>query len=161
VFSITYLSHRLIDPHNQAGMLDDIMIDAIARNTALGITGLLIVSPDHFAQLLEGPRLAVEAVMTSIKTDRRHTAVRIVRQSDIAMARCSNWRMVRLDQPGFGVSAISPLLKAAHFGEDPEAVNRLEQLIDSMATRRRDLLLAAQSQHASTSDTARPIRRTL
>jgi hypothetical protein len=50
VFSITYVSQNLIDPPNRARVLADIMVDAVSRNTELGITDLLIVSPDHFAQ---------------------------------------------------------------------------------------------------------------
>jgi hypothetical protein len=138
LLSITYVSQSLIDPQDRARALNDLMVDAISRNTDLDITGLLIVAPDHFAQLLEGPRLAIETVMTSIEADPRHTAVQIVQQSTIETARFRNWRMARFDQPNFGVIAICPLLMAAHKGNDLEAIDRLDQLIDQIATSRQD-----------------------
>jgi Sensors of blue-light using FAD len=42
------------------------------RNPQLGLTGALIFSGGHFAQLLEGPSGAVEAMKASICSDDRH-----------------------------------------------------------------------------------------
>lgn len=138
MFSLTYISQASIDPRDRATALDDIMTVAVARNTMLDITGLLIISPGHFAQILEGPMLAVETVMASIKADPRHTALRIVRQSSIEKTCFPHWRMARLDSDNFGATTIAPLLMAAHAEGDPKAVDRLDRLIELVAT---DLLL--------------------
>lgn len=45
------------------------------HNPARNITGALAFSGDHFAQLLEGPQPALEALLTSIRRDPRHAVL--------------------------------------------------------------------------------------
>jgi hypothetical protein len=69
---LAYVSRPLgYDPQQ----LDDILQTARARNGALGITGMLVSRWDLFAQVLEGPAAAVDAVFASIRRDHRHVQV--------------------------------------------------------------------------------------
>lgn len=56
---------------------DDFDIQSIVdasrtRNATLKVTGALAFSGEHFAQVLEGAKPALEALMTSIRRDPRH-----------------------------------------------------------------------------------------
>ncbi len=133
MISNVYVSQSLINAADRNRMMDDIMTVSIARNTMLGITGLLIASPDHFVQLLEGSVLGVEEVMHRIGADPRHTACRIIRQSSINAASCRHFRMARFDYDNFGTAVIDPLLMAVHTGMDANAIRRLECLIEAVA----------------------------
>ena len=42
------------------------------RNAQLSITGVMLFDGHRFCQLLQGPELAVQALMTDIRRDRRH-----------------------------------------------------------------------------------------
>lgn len=42
------------------------------RNATLRVTGMLIFSGEHFVQCLEGPEEALNALLWSIRADRRH-----------------------------------------------------------------------------------------
>jgi hypothetical protein len=53
------------------------------RNRRLDVTGMLAQSDDHFAQVLEGRREAVDEVMARISRDSRHAAVRILLEESI------------------------------------------------------------------------------
>ena len=133
MMSLIYVSRCLIDPADRTPVLEDILVVSLARNTTLGITGLLIVAPGHFAQLIEGPEPAIAAVMSSITVDPRHAGCRVVCQTTISQASRPHWRIVRYDSAGFGTAAIDPLLMAAHAGTDVNAVTSLEWLIGAVA----------------------------
>lgn len=45
---------------------------ARSRNAACGVTGLLVYSGEHFAQMLEGPAEAVAPIVAAIRADPRH-----------------------------------------------------------------------------------------
>ena len=133
MISLIYVSQSRINPADRARMMDDIMTISIARNTMLGITGLLIASPHHFAQLLEGPTHHVLAVMSSITSDPRNATCRILRRARIEQVSSPHWRVARYDSHNFGIDVIDPLLMAAHAGIDPHAIHRLQRLIEIVA----------------------------
>jgi hypothetical protein len=130
---LTYVSRPLIALADRAQLLADIQAVSAARNSMLDITGLLIASPEFFAQVLEGPIDDVEAVMASILADPRHHDIRIVGRSDVATRRFPRWRMAVFDSANFGSGSISPLLAAAHAQDAPHAVSRLDRLIEAIA----------------------------
>jgi hypothetical protein len=71
---LLYASKAHVDPCGKS--LRDIVDTATSRNAALGVTGVLCFSGDHFLQLLEGPVSALEELMTSIRGDDRHSILR-------------------------------------------------------------------------------------
>ena len=76
--SIFYVSARTAAGPGDGAQVDAIMRTARARNAALGITGALIATPSHFAQLIEGPAAAIDAVFASILADPRYRDVRVL-----------------------------------------------------------------------------------
>lgn len=42
------------------------------RNASLDVTGLLVYSGEHFAQVLEGPGASLDSLIASIRADARH-----------------------------------------------------------------------------------------
>ena len=76
VFQLVYTSKAV-----QEFWPDDLLAlveKARTKNAPRGITGMLLFHDDHFLQLLEGPELAVCACFNVIKTDPRHTGVRVL-----------------------------------------------------------------------------------
>lgn len=67
---LVYVSKAFIDPCG--GAPRDILEVSTQRNAALGVTGVLCFSGDHFAQLLEGESSALTQLMNSIRRDTRH-----------------------------------------------------------------------------------------
>lgn len=99
----------------------------------LDITGVLLVTPEYFAEQLEGPLNSVEEVMTSIRLDERHQDLRIVQQVEILTARFSNWRMLRFNGESAGEGGIAEIIATAHLRCDPFSARRLERLITTVA----------------------------
>ncbi|WP_336991443.1 BLUF domain-containing protein [Leucobacter sp. VD1] len=57
--------------------LELLLSDARSRNSAVGITGLLLYRNDRFIQFLEGEPAAIDELMLKIQRDRRHTNIRV------------------------------------------------------------------------------------
>ena len=69
---------RLIGPMSKAD-IQQILASSQRRNSELGITGYLCVSPTHALQCLEGNRDSVNGLYNLIVTDPRHGNVTLLR----------------------------------------------------------------------------------
>ncbi len=67
------------------------------NNEKHGLTGLLLFTGDHFAQLLEGPEDALSRVMWCIARDPRHTAMRKLFAKPVARRSVHQWSMRLLE----------------------------------------------------------------
>lgn len=74
-------------------MIDAIVAQSRAHNTALGITGILCHGGDVFMQVLEGGRDVVNALYGQIVADRRHRDVTLLDYAEISERRFSSWTM--------------------------------------------------------------------
>jgi hypothetical protein len=66
---------------------------ARARNQRAGITGLLLYSPSHFVQVLEGQQAELAETLARISRDPRHTQLRIVDQRSVQAREFDSWAM--------------------------------------------------------------------
>ena len=55
--------------------IESILSAARKNNERLDVTGLLVQTPTHFMQVLEGRREAVSQILSKLMTDPRHTDV--------------------------------------------------------------------------------------
>ncbi|EGR5064050.1 BLUF domain-containing protein [Vibrio cholerae] len=86
--------------------IDNILTEAIQRNTSTNITGVLYYSNRYFFQCLEGENKDVEEVFALIEKDKRHTNIMIVEKAPIATRQFGEWAMAYILQ--------SPLLIPIH-----------------------------------------------
>jgi hypothetical protein len=84
--------------------VESILFTARRTNTANGITGLLISSPQHFMQVLEGDEASVHETYERICTDPRHHAHVILREADVEARQFGQWSMASqiLTEGSFG-----------------------------------------------------------
>jgi hypothetical protein len=129
--SLVYVSRSRIDDADRQVMLDDLMVASLTRNSMLDITGVLIATPRHFAQVLEGPAVSVDAVMASITADPRHHDLRLVRRIPISVSRFPNWRMVRFNSENFGADRIEAIIAARNEPVTASARRMLDRLFAS------------------------------
>lgn len=98
VFRILYKSDIAIAGSRREieQVVDHIVTLARGRNAEMGITGALIVLPEHFVQALEGPQSSIEEVFESICLDPRHHNVKLVEVTDAPERTFGPWSMVRV-----------------------------------------------------------------
>ncbi|MFT5423138.1 MAG: hypothetical protein ACI89L_000912 [Phycisphaerales bacterium] len=64
-----------------------------ARNSATGLTGMLLYAGGIFLQALEGDREVVEAIYAKIAQDPRHTWLKVLQSSEITERMFVGWSM--------------------------------------------------------------------
>ncbi|NEW86102.1 phosphonate transporter [Rhodopseudomonas sp. WA056] len=135
LFRVLYVSRNRI-----AGGLDslsseiaDILATSRAHNEREGITGALIFNSGFFAQVLEGPRSAVEAVFEAIQQDGRHSDVQVLLASPIAVRAFPNWAMAHVGQSPRHQHALAWLQTETGFHAGHLVGERLYTIVMEMA----------------------------
>lgn len=94
---------------------------AAENNRNHGITGILVYSPSHFIQVLEGEEAEVTAVLSRIQRDPRHFDFRIIDACPVREREFGEWAMVarrlpkskELDLEGLNLESVLQLLRDA------------------------------------------------
>lgn len=82
-------SVRAVGPED----IDSILAQSRKHNPDLGITGILCQSGDVFVQVLEGGRVAVNALYSQIVRDSRHRDVTVLHFEEVTERRFAGWTM--------------------------------------------------------------------
>lgn len=133
--SLLYASRVTIDPDQLALTLADIQTQSVARNTAHDITGLLIATPRYFAQLLEGPSSALDAVLFDILTDRHHADIQVLQRGTITARIGQSWRLIRFNPGSFEERHVTPVIERAHRDASDENADALMRLVHRLLVR--------------------------
>lgn len=108
--SIVYVSRSALSIEGDAVAVEQIVEAAKIRNRSLHITGALIYTELHFAQVLEGPIQALEVVMDSVCRDVRHRDVTIALKQRISLRKFPNWEMAYMGRFPYLDRQVKPLL---------------------------------------------------
>lgn len=65
----------------------------VRRNAGLELTGMLLFTGRHFAQLIEGEPQVVDATLARIKADPRHAQLRVLLDKPLAQRSCAPGRL--------------------------------------------------------------------
>lgn len=137
--SVVYISKPTFPTAQAARVISSIVAPATARNAALGVTGALIATEHHFAQVLEGEGAALDALLASIARDPRHRDVTIVRRQQAVAPRFAGWSLAYQGRSAYFDSFISALAR-----ETERRLVDIERLVDLMSR-----LAAPQPRHVS------------
>lgn len=88
---LIYVSDSDISARDTQREVASLVKQARSRNNSQGISGALLFSGAHFAQLLEGSDSDVRDVMSSILADPRHRNIRIVFDENIPVRCLLDW----------------------------------------------------------------------
>ncbi len=95
MYQLIYCSHNTISEvgTNVAEEVRGIIASSRRNNAAAGVTGALLFTNIGFAQVLEGPRDAVEAIFERIQPDMRHSDVTVLSFLPAAQRSFPAWSM--------------------------------------------------------------------
>ncbi|MDB5695353.1 MAG: hypothetical protein JWN21_896 [Sphingomonas bacterium] len=130
--SLLYVSRQspfTVDPERT---IEEIVAAARLFNASMGITGALVSTQAHFAQLLEGPIAVVDSLMERIECDNRHTDVTVLHIEAVARRRLTNWSMAYSGNSGYVARQIEPLIGET-VGVNSIRVQRLISLLVGLA----------------------------
>jgi len=130
LISLLYVSRSSLSLEGDYKAVGDIVQTALARNAALRISGALIYTELHFAQVLEGPESAVGELMTSIVKDARHSDVTVVARRPVARRRFGSWTMAYNGPSAFLDRHVKPLVASRTAPRDADKL--VEQLLSNI-----------------------------
>ena len=108
--SLLYVSESALHPDQAEGEVCSIVDAAVIANQRMDITGALIFTGQHFAQIIEGDFPQIESLIKVISLDRRHRKPRILERLDIGERRFSSWAMAYSGPSQFVSRHVGPLL---------------------------------------------------
>lgn len=124
--SLVYVSRSALAIDGDAREIDRIVEVSVARNRSLRVTGSLLYTQLHFAQVLEGPAPAIANLMASIASDQRHCDVTVVAETRIASRRFANWSMAYAGPMPYFDRQLKPLMNPLTTGaQSKQMVERL------------------------------------
>lgn len=91
MLSLTYFSTASIGFGKDE--LLELLVGVRAKNSALGLTGMLLYADGSFVQTLEGPDDVVEATFARIQLDRRHREVFVALREEVTERSYPDWSM--------------------------------------------------------------------
>lgn len=88
-----YVSRSNLEPAISQDVVADIVSLARRRNERRGLTGGLIFTGRHFAQILEGPGETLDGMLAAIADDGRHGSMRLIHRRPVASRFFFDWSM--------------------------------------------------------------------
>lgn len=111
--------------------LVDILEQSEARNAVDGITGALVVTPEHYVQMLEGQREVVTACYERIRRDPRHSHVGLILFELVEERLFPDWSMSSADMSEGG--AMLPYTEGEAFRPDELPTTVVKRLFADLA----------------------------
>ncbi len=125
LYKILYCSRNLIEGEQAQSdaEISHILATARTNNSRRNVTGALLFNAGCFAQVLEGPRSAIEQIFERIQRDPRHSDVTVLESGDASERDFPDWSMAHVQPPtGVQASGVAAALDQAMM--HPEASGR-------------------------------------
>ncbi|NCP13647.1 MAG: BLUF domain-containing protein [Sphingomonadales bacterium] len=110
LLSLLYVSRSTLPADSAADAVADIITASRSNNSRLGVTGALLFTGEHFAQVFEGPSAVVDKLMEKIAADVRHDTIIIFAQAPIRARRFGAWNMAYSGPSQFVAGYVTRLL---------------------------------------------------
>ena len=125
---LLYISESRIGHLDADSFETEVVVDSRIKNTILGLSGALLFTGTHFAQILEGPKASIDALMRSLAADDRHHNISVIERSAINTRRFADWQMAYFGPSQFVSRHVTRLLNGASASEQQRAIEWLSDL---------------------------------
>ncbi|WP_373488101.1 BLUF domain-containing protein [Blastomonas sp.] len=127
--SVLYISRSTIPAAEAERVVGRIVATAVACNPPVGLTGALLFTGTHFAQVLEGTADAIDDLLANIRKDPRHDQMLVVDRSALAERRFADWSMAYFGPSQFVARHVTRLLNDPSPAEQARAADWLTDLM--------------------------------
>jgi hypothetical protein len=107
---LLYVSESRLEHAQALTEVDRIVATARANNRERGLSGGLIFTENHFAQVLEGESDVLDGMLRELERDPRHKNLTVVERHPIEQRQFSNWAMAYSGPSYFLDRHIRPVL---------------------------------------------------
>ena len=129
---IVYRS-RIVDAINIDATLDDILSVSVRNNHKRGLTGALAYEGEHFIQVLEGSGNALDNLLSSLMSDKRHRSVSVLERRRVRARSFGNWAMADVRCAGIKRSENLILAESSSADEIALLLVRLASAVSSVS----------------------------
>ena len=131
---LLYVSKSKIEKAEAFAVVARIVMKSKEWNIDHNLTGALIFTGTHFAQVLEGSQQDIDDVMVIIKSDPRHEEVSVINRSPITERQFPTWAMAYQGPSQFVSRHVTRLLHATSGLEQQRATDWLIQIAHEFVT---------------------------
>lgn len=110
LLSLIYISRSAIASGQESSHVDDIVAISRINNPRHGLTGALLFTGEHFAQVLEGTAASIDQLMAQVAGDVRHDQIITIARERISARRFSQWSMAYSGPSRFVAHHVTRLL---------------------------------------------------
>jgi hypothetical protein len=125
---LLYVSESHIEQSHVQSTVANIVAHSQVKNKQLGVTGALLFTGKHFAQILEGSPEAIDMLMAYIYSDTRHGKIVVIDKSPITRRRFADWQMAYHGPSQFVSRHVAKLLHPSSRSEQRRAVEWITDL---------------------------------
>ena len=133
IVSVLYVSTSTLSDEDADRQVSEIVSIAQRRNILAELTGALLFTGSHFAQVLEGHPDDVDETLSSIRRDPRHRQLLCVDRSPLITRRFPDWSMAYSGPSPFVSGFVRRLLDAPSQQQRDLAATWLEDLMVKFA----------------------------
>lgn len=127
--SLLYISHSRIDPADATAEVARIVKASVIANLRHGLTGALMFTGVHFAQIVEGRDDDIEVLVARLDRDPRHDNLIVVDRSPLVRRRFADWSMAYHGPSQFVARHVTRLLNDPAPAEKLRATECLSELM--------------------------------
>ena len=131
--SLLYVSESTIESISAESEVKRILATAHAFNPSAGITGALLFTGKHFAQVIEGEEAEISRLIASIARDTRHVQLNIVTRGSLAVRRFPDWSMAYNGPSQFVSRHVTQLLNDPSPSESSRAAKWLAEILEQFS----------------------------
>lgn len=126
---IIYISESKIDSAEAEDVVAKLVVASRPRNANLAVSGALLFTGTHFAQILEGPPSSIAVIMSALRTDPRHSNLFIAARYPISIRIFSGWQMAYHGPSQYVARHVNRLLDKNSQSDQKRVTDRLTQLV--------------------------------
>jgi len=131
---LLYVSDSCIDKSDEESVVSKIVSHAQIKNAELSVTGALLFTGQHFAQIFEGPAESIHMLLAWSTADHRHRNVKVVDTTPINSRQFPDWQMAYQGPSQFVSRHVTKLLHASSPSEQRRAAEWLTELALEFST---------------------------
>ncbi|GAB7045809.1 BLUF domain-containing protein [Catenuloplanes indicus] len=132
---MTQLIYRSRQDRLPAESIFNIRDQARENNARLAVTGVLLFSPEHFLQCLEGEAEQVTRTFRIIAEDPRHDRISLLSVRDVPQRSFPDWSMGLVDTGSASIrEAVGDVLPADGFAPDRLGTDQVTTLMQRLRT---------------------------
>ena len=91
--SVFYISRSTVAAADTEAVVREIVAVAVRNNPPLSLTGAMMFTGTHFAQMIEGEAATIDTLMARIRHDPRHDDLLVVAYDTVERRRFPDWSM--------------------------------------------------------------------